>query len=90
MRTAAYGEYRFGVGRYGEVIDGQKKDIAYGFTAPVEVVVDIQYATFFRLLGSFRYGEKRYGTYRYGTSEIPKDNVVRNIRYSLGFGRIDK
>lgn len=25
MRTAAYGEYRFGVGRYGEVIDGQKK-----------------------------------------------------------------
>ena len=83
MRTAAYGEYRFGVGRYGEVIDGQKKDIAYGFTAPVEVVVDIQYETFFRLLGSFRYGEKRYGTYRYGTTVIPKDKVDRKIRYSF-------
>jgi len=83
MRTAAYGEYRFGIGRYGEVIDGQKKDIAYGFTAPVEVVVDIQYETFFRLLGSFRYGEWRYCTQRYGKSEIPKDNVVRNIRYSF-------
>ena len=83
MRTAAYGEYRFGVGRYGEVIDGQKKDIAYGFTTPVEVVVDIQYETFFRLLGSFRYGEKRYGTYRYGTTVIPKDKVDRKIRYSF-------
>jgi len=83
MRTAAYGEYRFGIGRYGEVIDGQKKDIAYGFTAPVEVVVDIQYETFFRLLGSFRYGEKRYGTYRYGTTVIPKDKVDRKIRYSF-------
>lgn len=83
MRSAVYGEYRYGVGRYGEVIDGQQKSIRYGFTMPVEVVLDIQYNTFLRLLGSYRYCEWRYGTYRYGESAVPSDHVVRNIRYGF-------